>query len=249
MGESKTTMKVEQEIKPIKDLCDRILTLTKAEVDKGVECLDTKELGEAIDMIKDLAQAKKEMVEVCYKMQIMDAMEKAEYGVDYDERGRMRNYPPIRMYTPMEDSYPYYSYEDYMRDMDKKYGRMYYGGNSSSGGNSGYSGTGGNSGSSGMGGGSRGYSEGMPEGYESYNVNMSSRPVQVRDPREGRSATRRKMYMEAKENHKDKTIQMEELEKYMKELSRDITEMIEDASPEEKQVLQQKISTLATKIK
>lgn len=240
MGDSKTTMKIEQEIKPVKDLCDRILTLTKAEVDKGVECLDTKELGEAIDMIKDLAQAKKEMVEVCYKMQIMDAMEKAEYGVDYDERGRMRNYPPIRMYTPMEDSYPYYSYEDYMRDMDKPYGRMYYGGNS--GGNSG------NSGNSGMGGGSRGYSENTSGEYENHYINMNPKSTQIRDPREGKSAIRRKMYMEAKEQNKDKTTQMKELEQYMQELSHDIIEMVEDASPEEKQVLQQKISTLATKI-
>lgn len=49
--------------------------------------------------------------------------------------------------------------------------------------------------------------------------------------------------------YKDKTQQMKELENYMQELSTDITEMIQDASPEEKLMLQQKISTLATKIK
>jgi hypothetical protein len=37
---------------------------------------------------------------------------------------------------------------------------------------------------------------------------------------------------------KDKTHQMKELENYMQELSTDLTEMIEDASPEEKQMLQ-----------
>lgn len=41
---------------------------------------------------------------------------------------------------------------------------------------------------------------------------------------------------------------MKELEKYMQELSSDITEMIEEASPEEKQFLSSKISTLASKI-
>jgi hypothetical protein len=42
---------------------------------------------------------------------------------------------------------------------------------------------------------------------------------------------------------------MQELDSYMQELTSDITEMIADASPEEKQLLQQKISVLATKIK
>ena len=41
---------------------------------------------------------------------------------------------------------------------------------------------------------------------------------------------------------------MKELEKYMQELSSDITEMIEEATPEEKQFLSSKISTLASKI-
>ena len=46
----------------------------------------------------------------------------------------------------------------------------------------------------------------------------------------------------------DKTTQMKELEKYMQELTKDIMEMIADASVEEKQILQQRISTLASKI-
>jgi hypothetical protein len=40
-----------------------------------------------------------------------------------------------------------------------------------------------------------------------------------------------------------------ELEKYMKELSGDIMEMIDDATPEERQSLSQKLLTLAEKIK
>ena len=42
---------------------------------------------------------------------------------------------------------------------------------------------------------------------------------------------------------------MKELEDYVQELTEDIMEMIEGASPEEKQILRQKISTLSTKIK
>ena len=42
---------------------------------------------------------------------------------------------------------------------------------------------------------------------------------------------------------------MMELEKYMQELSKDLTEMIEGSSPEEKQMLHQKIAELANKLK
>lgn len=68
------------------------------------------------------------------------------------------------------------------------------------------------------------------------------------DERDGRSYNSRRMYMEAKEMKKDKASQLRELEKYMQELSQDITEMISDASVEEKSYLEKKISALATKI-
>lgn len=73
-------------------------------------------------------------------------------------------------------------------------------------------------------------------------------PVKIYDSREGRSPERRKMYMESKQLHHDQAKKMKELEEYMKELNQDILEMIEDASPEEKQLLQKKIALLATKI-
>jgi hypothetical protein len=68
------------------------------------------------------------------------------------------------------------------------------------------------------------------------------------DPREGKSYRSRRMYMEAKEIHSDKAAQMKELERYAQELTSDIVEMVEDASPEEKQYLSKKITALATKI-
>lgn len=73
-------------------------------------------------------------------------------------------------------------------------------------------------------------------------------PVEMRDYREGRSPATRKMYMEHKELHKDKAIKMKELEKYMHELTDDIMEMIEDATPEEKQILHTKLTALSNKI-
>lgn len=68
------------------------------------------------------------------------------------------------------------------------------------------------------------------------------------DEYEGRSRHNRRMYMEAKEHGRDKATQLRELEKYMQELSSDITEMIADATIEEKSYLEKKINALANKV-
>lgn len=175
-----------------------------------LDSVDSKELGEAIDMIKDLEEA------IYYKT-ITESMEKKEKE---------------------EPKYYYTEYRpDHYRDMDRGIGRMYYPDRmyySDGGGNSN-----GNSSTSYNSGGSNGNSRSYTE---------RELPVAMRDYREGRSPMSRKMYMESKEMHKDKAAQMKELEKYMHELTEDITEMIENASPEEKTLLQQKISGLASKI-
>lgn len=72
--------------------------------------------------------------------------------------------------------------------------------------------------------------------------------VPIHDYREGKSPMSRKGYMEAKEMHMDKGYQTQELEKYMKELSEDVTEMISDASPEDKKLLKERLNTLVQKI-
>lgn len=54
--------------------------------------------------------------------------------------------------------------------------------------------------------------------------------------------------MESKEMHHGKEKQIEELEKYLKELSEDITEMISGATAEEKTILKQKLAQLTNKI-
>jgi hypothetical protein len=61
--------------------------------------------------------------------------------------------------------------------------------------------------------------------------------MMVRDRREGNSPQRRRMYMESKEMHQGKEKQIKELENYMNELANDLTEMIQGASPEEKQIM------------
>lgn len=77
----------------------------------NLDCVDTHELGEAIDMIKDLEQA-------MYYCSIVKAMEKAE------EEEKLEGYSTRRHFHEgyMMPEYPY----PYDRDVDKHLGRMYY---------------------------------------------------------------------------------------------------------------------------
>ena len=219
-----------------------------------LDSVDTKELGEAIDMIKDLA-------EVIYYCTVTEAMEhKEKEGNGGGQREMM--YYPVMYYqeksgnTDGRDSSRggregggRRNYEDEMyypeRDMDFMKGRMYYSGGSGSGsGGSGGRGSGGGNSSSGGGGG--GSSSG---GSGSRNYSEREMGSLMRDQREGRSPMSRKNYMESKEMYKDKASQLQELDKYAQELTSDLVEMVEGASAEEKQFLSNKIAALATKIK
>ena len=121
---------------------------------------------------------------------------------------------------------------DYDRDMDRNNGRMYYDGYPISGAYNN----------------NRGNSSSGSNGISSSSYSERELPIELRDYREGRSGRSRRTYMEAKEMHQDKSVYLRELENYMTELSQDITEMIGNASPEEKQLLEKKMTALATKI-
>lgn len=135
----------------------------------NLTCVDAHELGEVIDMIKDLEEAK-------YYCSITEAMEKAS-----EEE--------ILYYT---EKYPKNKASKYMTDTH------------------------------------------METTWD--------------DDKIGRSPSARKAYLEAQQSHKDKTIQLKELDKYISDLSSDIVEMIENASNDERSYLERKISALATKI-
>lgn len=72
--------------------------------------------------------------------------------------------------------------------------------------------------------------------------------LEMRDKREGRSPIQRKNYIESRELHHDDNRKMKELDKYLQELCDDIIEMIEGATPQEKQLLERKLTTLAQKV-
>lgn len=203
------------DIKRIHDMLETLTEVAKCELDKGIENVNTKEMGEVADMIKDLAEAE-------YYRKISVAMDESEYGVDYDWEGRkfyrgqmrdsmgryvsgskMRRKGYKEIYMPKED---YANMDELMRDIDRPMGRMYYTEN------------------------------------EEYDTRMM-----------GKSGRSRKGYMESKEMHKantpeDKKAKMTELEKYMQELSTDVTEMISDATQEEKNLLKSKMAMLMQKI-
>lgn len=218
--------KVENELKTVKSLCETIEHAIKTQIDKGLDKVDTHELYEAVDIYKDLGEVKKNIIEGCYKMQIMEAMEKSEYGDDYDENGELdrRGYNAYRYangrYAPKGRGKRSYYPAEWYRDMDKWDGKMYY---SEDSGNM-----------------SDSYDDGYQRGYsEAQRMNM-------RDAREGKSGMSRKAYMESKSM--DNTAKMKELERYMNDLSSDLTEVIAKATPDEKTMLKNKLSTLATKI-
>ena len=186
---------------------------------------DAQELGAAIDMIKDLSEA-------IYYCTITEAMEKK------DDSEICTKHHLMAMPEHNNGYYP-------PRDMDRGEGRMYYYDGGSGGNRGGNNNNGrGNGGSYNNGGGRANY---MDFTDEMYGRPMTQTNV-LRDRREGRSPMTRKMYMEAKEMHQGKEVQMQELENYMQELTYDLTDMIKGASLEEKQLLQKKLATLATKV-
>ena len=195
----------------LKTMKEMLISQTQPQI-ANLQCADYRELGEAIDMIKDLEEA-------LYYCAVVEAMEKPE------EEKYMRqmptennNYYYTERYMPMYDDWSY-------RDIDKYNGKMYYGnGDSSSSGNTSTS--------------------NMSSGQS---MNYSEYPM-MKDSREGRSPMSRRHYMESKSQHQDKSKQLKELETYMQELTNDITEMINGSSPEEKQLLQKKLTTLSQKI-
>lgn len=194
------------DIKHIHEMLETLASCAKTEVENGIKEVDTHEMGEVVDMIKDLAEAE-------YYATITKAMNESEYGVDYDETGRIdekryynRNryadgrYAPKgrgRVFYDGDPKYPmtvedYKMYSpEYYRDMDRKHGIMYY-----------------------------------------------------TDTHKDDSRMR---YMDSKHTT-DKGEKMRNLEHYIGDVSDDLAEMMEGASPEEKSMLKSKLQVMMQKM-
>jgi len=228
--ETKIGMKLDMELEPIKDMCKKLEEAVKHELSKGIENVDAKELGEVVDMIKDLYEAKEKIVKACYYKGVLEAMEEHDFededeiedegrrgyrGQPRDSRGRYmsrRGYES-RMMPDMD-----YDEMERMRDYDRESGKMYY-----SNGNVG--------GSSSMGGGQSSGSMGSQGGSREYS--------------ESRYDRAKRSYTETKEMHKggsseDKQITMKEAEKMINVIFDEIDEMLEDAPAELKSMIKTK---------
>ena len=225
-------------------LAEKIAKCLEAKVEAmgidNIEGADLEEFGKWTDIMKDI---------VCYDkdkkiIEAMDEAEDSEEAMKYIEM--YENYPERKGYRGQpRDSRGRYmrrGYDEMMgyipemyRDMDRdSMGRMYYTGNTSTGGSQGQSNGGSSMGSSHSG--SMGYSDGM-----------------MRDSREGRSGQSRRSYLETKEMHKgnseeDKMAKKRELDKWMNDIGSDVKELVHDMTPEEKTMAKTKLTNLANSL-
>ena len=208
-------------IKNIHSMIEKLSECAKCELDKGIEQIDTKEMGEVSEIIKELAEAE-------YYSKISKAMDEAEYGEDYDYKGaydadrrgykgqrrdslgrymssrRIGYEEPHIMTTDMYHDYT----PEMLRDMDREIGRMYYSGSGSQ---------------VGMNGGQSSRSENARRGYE------ESKMMQDGSPESKKKA-------------------MESLENYLKELSEDMTDLVGKMDANEKSMVRSKLQTLAQRV-
>lgn len=265
--ETKIEMKLEEEMKPIKKICEKVMDIVSTEFEKGAENVDTKEMGEAIDIIKDLYEAKEKIAKGCYYKYILAAMEKEEneeqeykkvmekmreeYSSEDDdtERRFYDNYryangrfaPKGRGTRRRGYAEPLYHMPmdyDYDRDLDRMTGnRMYYSGGGSNGGNM--------NGSS-----SRGYEDGYSDGNRrGYSDGVRDGEQRGRNSRsESRYERAKRGYQESKEMHnsgsaEDKKLNMKEMEKLINIIFDEIDEALDGESPEMKSMVKAKITS------
>lgn len=222
------------DIKRMHDMIEKLSECAKSEFEKGIENVNTDEMGKVTDMLKDLAEAiyYRTLTNIMKESDVEDVLGMLDRRFYDDYRykttGRYapkgkgsyvgrRGYeePPYMHMMNREDldDWDSMSERERMRDLDRaSRGRMYY---------------------------------------------TETEPMHkdggMRDSREGRAGMMRKGYMETKEMHKgttpqDKEANMHSLESYLKELSEDLTGLLADMTPEERQMAKTKITTLAAKM-
>lgn len=183
----------------------------------GCDNLTHENLEEAYYMSKIL----KNLVCIDKEYHIVDAMEKSENADNMEMIERYSDYPTKRYYRekymPMDIDMYREDDREKMKDIDRKMGRRFY-------------------------------TESMPmSNMNSSSMNgNNSNGNNSRDSREGRSGMSRMKYYEHKDSA-DAQTKMHDLEDYMKDLSSDVTEMLVGATPEQKQMVKQKMQVLMQK--
>lgn len=119
-----------EKCKDMYEIKNSLISQVKEQLNHNADCVDTHELGEVVDMIKDIAEYERNMYEACYYKSVTEAM----HGYD----GRRGYIPMDREYDEEQDweylmpDHKRARYNRFMDDVDKKvknyddrYGRPY----------------------------------------------------------------------------------------------------------------------------
>lgn len=254
--------KIEMELKPFEAMCETLTTDLKEMIVGGREA-DVETTKAYAKILGEITDIKKDIVEMCYKKQILEAMEESEYGVDYDENGEIRGFSSRQhprssrtgRFITKNYTEPMYKmdvdlYRDTdpseMRKRDMRKGIMYYSEPNYNDGSRMYSTPEStniaNSGSM------RNYDDGYKRGYEDGRMNGNS---QSRDNSKFGNAKRG--YEESKAMHnsnsaEDATENMKSLEKIFKDLKTDFKDLTPMMNNSEKTFAKQKMTTMANEV-
>lgn len=216
-------------IKRIHEMLECLTEVSKNQLDKGASSVNTDEMGKVVDMIKDLSEAE-------YYSRIAKSME--EYEEDEKEAEKFRLHLFEERFGE-DEGRRFYDHYRYANGRFAPKGSGTYRRNYSPYLNSGY----------------------MPEwddmeqmrDIDRHNGRMYYTDSFAHERNESRYDKARRMYTESKEVHKantqtDKEQKMKDLENYFKEISEDLTDVISDATAEEKAMLRTKLTGLAGRI-
>ena len=163
-------------------------------------------------MIKDLTEAEKNKAEACYYNTLVEAMENADYGEDYDEYGPMERRGYSRGRSGSRGRSNYSSRRNYpMDDEMNYYSRMGYSNGAYGGGSRGSS--------------SNSQSSNSRYGYSYDNYMRNRRNYSSTDP-------------------EDKQERMKMMQEYSNDLVGSLSKVMEDVSPEEKQMLKNNLNKI-----
>lgn len=232
--------RLREEGKNLCKICETLEDKVIAKLEEGIGGVKTEELGEVVDMIKDMYEAKEKLYKTCYYKCLMKSMEEDKEGrekererMEMEERIRSQHGAemPMRMYYPVDVQGSRRGSGNSGGDYGQ--GGMYTGGDRDYDGRGGDRRGGGNSGNwndnrrgSGMGSGMRrGSSSGSRYGFSFDNY------MEARDMYTSNDPDQKKMRMDSLNEDLDDLVEMG------KEVARDMT-------PEEKQIWKSKISKI-----
>ena len=215
-------------IKHIHETLEKLSEYACEEASKSVECINTCELGAVVDMIKDLAEAE-------YYAYIAKEMKEVAEEEESEEKYMLKS---LKDEYGEDDGKRYYDMWRYKSGRFAPKGRGTH----------------------------RGYEEPpyyhmTPDQYKEHDpeywrdLDRKDGKMYFTEPvtMESRYEKAKRGYKEAKHAHtsntaEDKQAKMKDLEAYLKELSEDVTQLLSDATPEERAMVRGKMQVLTQKI-